>query len=438
MKTSVFITLSIICSCFQFSSAQSFPAKFNYQVSIRHDNGDPISDRMVSFKIYILENRNDTLNAAYREEHKDVSTKFGTASFMIGDGTNLKNSLMAVPFHLKTFFIKVQIDQNNGTQYKDFVTTQLISVPYAMVASQLSQNNAKPGDVLKWNGTKWIPIPDTSSTGGGGSSLFGDVTGSVTNNKVEKIQNRTVASTLPTLGQVLKWNGLQWAPDSDDTVGGAINLNGDVTGSPTSNKVEKIQGTSISTQKPKKDQYLKFDGSQWIPVDLLALPSSQHYVGELFGGGIVFHVYKDNSGVEHGLIVCLDTKRARWSKITNVSIGSAANSTFKGTENTIAIASQTDNDDGAAFFANSAVDKGYTDWYLPALDELNLISQARFTLNKILESDTDPNTNGFGVNQFWTSTEAGSNNAWAYNFGEIAASAESKFSMYNYRIIRKF
>ena len=426
--------------CFYFSNliAQIFPAKFNYQVSIRDANGDPISDRPVSFRISIIENQNTPSSFSYREEHWNKQTKFGTSSLVIGDGINKNTTIEMLPFQNKSYHLRVEIDENNGTQYKDLITTQLISVPYAMVASQLGQNNAKPGDVLKWNGTKWIPIPDTSSTGGGGSSLFGDVTGSFTNNKVEKIHNRTVASTLPTLGQVLKWNGLQWAPDSDDTVGGAINLSGDVTGSPTSNKVEKIQGTFISTQKPKKDQYLKFDGSQWIPVDLLALPSSQHYVGELFGGGIVFHVYKDNSGVEHGLIVCRDDKRARWSKITNVLIGSAANSTFKGTENTIAIASQTGNDDGAAFFANSAGDNGYTDWYLPALDELNLISQARFTLNKILESDTDPNTKGFGVNQFWTSTESGSNNAWAYNFGQIAASAESKSSMLNYRIIRKF
>jgi hypothetical protein len=218
--------------CFYFSNliAQNFPALFNYQVSIRDDNGDPISDRMVSFKIYILENKNDTLNAAYREEHKDVSTKFGTASFMIGDGTNLKNSLMAVPFHLKTFFIKVQIDQNNGTQYKDFVTTQLISVPYAMVASQLSQNNATTGQVLKWNGVKWTPGADSTSSNSGASDLKGDVTGTPANNKVEKIQNRNVATTNPLTGQVLKWNGFQWAPSDDQGGTPSGDAGGDLTG----------------------------------------------------------------------------------------------------------------------------------------------------------------------------------------------------------------
>lgn len=265
MKTSVFITLTIFCSYFQFSLAQSFPAKFNYQVSIRDDKGTAISDRLVSFRISIIENQNTPNIYAYKEEHKDVSTKFGIASFIIGDSPNKTGIIENLLFQSKAYHIRVEIDENNGSNYKDLVTAQLVSVPYAMVASQLSQNNAKQGEVLKWNGTEWIPDTDISSPGGGVTNLAGDVTGTVTNTKVEKIQNRTLASTTPNIGQVLKWNGSQWGPDNDATGGAPTNLNGDVTGSPTNNKVEKIQNRPVASTAPTTGQVLKWNGSQWVP-----------------------------------------------------------------------------------------------------------------------------------------------------------------------------
>ncbi len=70
-----------------------------------------------------------------------------------------------VLFQSKAYHIRVEIDENNGSNYKDLVTAQLVSVPYAMVASQLSQNGAGKDQVLKWDGNKWIPADDQKGTG---------------------------------------------------------------------------------------------------------------------------------------------------------------------------------------------------------------------------------------------------------------------------------
>jgi hypothetical protein len=53
-------------------------------------------------------------------------------------------------------------------------------------------------------------------------TLGGDVTGASNANTVTRIQNRSVASTAPTNGQVLAWDGSQWAPSSsnDWAIGG--------------------------------------------------------------------------------------------------------------------------------------------------------------------------------------------------------------------------
>ncbi|QAR30304.1 hypothetical protein EQP59_02475 [Ornithobacterium rhinotracheale] len=83
--------------------------------------------------------------------------------------------------------------------------------------------------VLKWNGSAWAPATDANTTYKGSTSialsgnsfqreaLTGDVSAAKNNNSVTvtKIQGKSVASTAPSNGQVLKWNGSAWAPATD-------------------------------------------------------------------------------------------------------------------------------------------------------------------------------------------------------------------------------
>ena len=54
------------------------------------------------------------------------------------------------------------------------------------------------------------------------TDLSGDVTGSASLLRVQKLQNRTVASTVPSSGQLLVWNGTlqQWEPQTVSGGGG--------------------------------------------------------------------------------------------------------------------------------------------------------------------------------------------------------------------------
>ncbi|RYZ84301.1 MAG: hypothetical protein EOP06_18305, partial [Proteobacteria bacterium] len=54
---------------------------------------------------------------------------------------------------------------------------------------------------------------------GASSTLAGDVTGTPSTNKVTQIQGRPVSSTAPSSGQTLSWNGSTWIPTNAATGG---------------------------------------------------------------------------------------------------------------------------------------------------------------------------------------------------------------------------
>lgn len=75
--------------------------------------------------------------------------------------------------------------------------------PSSIEASMLSQMGATNGQVLKWNGTTWVPVADNDTTYSAGQGL--ELTGTTFK----------LAQNGATLGQVIKWNGSQWLPAND-------------------------------------------------------------------------------------------------------------------------------------------------------------------------------------------------------------------------------
>ena len=138
-------------------------------------------------------------------------------------------------------------------------------------------------------------------------------------------------------------------------------------------------------------------------------------VGDLYGGGIVVDVW-DSSGVQHGLIAStIDmTSATSWSNITTTAVGILAQSFSNGKGNTAAIISQSGQTSSAALSCTSYHGGGYTDWYLPAVWELQQCYKNAAIVNHNLGD-----AQGFqvvGINVYWSSTEGNSNYAWAVTF----------------------
>jgi len=123
------------------------------------------------------------------------------------------------------------------------------------------------------------------------------------------------------------------------------------------------------------------------------------YLGQDTLGGIVYYIYKDATGAQHGLIVNKTESTAVWQ----------ASGTLTGADRT---------EDGAyntALMTNSAAGTYATGlgtgWYLPSIDELGLLYYNRFSANKALRAG------GFTLlssDDYWSSTEYST--AYAYYF----------------------
>jgi hypothetical protein len=164
-----------------------------------------------------------------------------------------------------------------------------------------------------------------------------------------------------------------------------------------------------------------------------------HYIGEEFGGGVIFHLWKDNAGVEHGLIVDktdLSTAQA-WSNIDQTLIGPAAQSIWDGLSNSNAVVGQAGHTSSAAALCLNSTNGGQNDWYLPSVQELNMLWNNYYTVARSL-------TQISGATQlqpatYWSSTERFGSYAWYFFFSNgNALNFTNKYSAYYVRAVRAF
>jgi|GEM_PF-1874210 len=156
-------------------------------------------------------------------------------------------------------------------------------------------------------------------------------------------------------------------------------------------------------------------------------------VGDNAYGGIIFYV--DASG-KHGMVCTnVDIGNAQWSIDQNSNMGVYASAIGTGQANTNAIiAFQGNTGSYAAKICNDLVRNGYSDWYLPSKDEVDLI------IKKVVNpSNTNPSYH------IWSSTEStladisGVYRLWAWSQSNHTNAVPSiKNSYYGIRAVRTF
>jgi hypothetical protein len=168
-----------------------------------------------------------------------------------------------------------------------------------------------------------------------------------------------------------------------------------------------------------------YNGSSWV--------SNTHYIGESYGGGIVFYVY-DNG--QHGLIAATEDNESEivWNNGTFRTTGTSGDGLNAGAMNTaIIVAAQMADDQNGNFAAKVCADYSvlvggvnYGDWYLPSKYELNLLYLQKNVVD------------GFVNEYYWSSTESSSGYAYVQNFSYGAQNVNIKNYPWNVRAVRAF
>jgi uncharacterized protein (TIGR02145 family) len=154
------------------------PQKFSYQSVIRNSGNQLIANQTVGIKISVLQgSANGTV--VYAETHSPTTTANGLANIEIGGGNVLSGNFANINWSNGPYFIKTETDVNGGNNYTISATQQLLSVPYAFRAEDISYSVSQSGDTLFIGNGGFVIVPGISAAnssggnggdGGGGSA----------------------------------------------------------------------------------------------------------------------------------------------------------------------------------------------------------------------------------------------------------------------------
>ena len=331
------IVYTLLLSLMSFHLMAQIPQAFQYQAVVRDGTGNHLPNANVQFQISI-ENHDGTV-VYYREQQTTTSNALGGINLVIGKGTLVTGNFQNIDWSSGNVRVKVEMDPSGGQNFLHFGTTQLQSVPFSLYAD-------KAESLIDQNGNAWFPEDDrdeqtltvngnqlsitngnavTLPSGSGGGDDWGDQT--IESNATLEGDGTLsfplrIASQGAVNGEVLKWNGNAWMPDTDNgntyeagngiiisgniitndgdedddpaneiqslslngntlslTNGGSVNLptltegtgidiNGNTINALNTQALwnaTQLEGREISNAIPTAGKVLKYDGSAWIP-----------------------------------------------------------------------------------------------------------------------------------------------------------------------------
>lgn len=168
----------------------------------------------------------------------------------------------------------------------------------------------------------------------------------------------------------------------------------------------------------------------------IGFTTSNHLIGESYQGGKIYYILQPIdegyiAGETHGLIAAPSdqTDSVEWG-CTGISITGADETKIgSGKQNTIDILASCFTLGIAARVCDTLILNGYSDWYLPSIEEFKKLYQAGEIVGELKL-----------IPFYWTSSEVGYNNYFAQSFYIISGSAslENKDKMGRVRAIRSF
>ena len=281
------------------------------------------------------------------------------------------------------------------------------------------------GELQVYNGVSW-----TNMVGGAASPVLIPVL--VTTVPVSITMESAIGGGNVTsdYGFTITNRGVCWSSSPNPTIALATKTsNGTGTGIFTSNIVGLISGTTYYVKAYATNIKGTGYGNEIIFTTLL-LP-----VGAFYQGGRIAYILQSgdpgyNINVFHGLIATTSDQSvgAPWGCQGTIISGADGTTLGTGNQNTIDIMNGCPNAGISARICGDLVFNGYSDWYLPSVEEID-----KLYLNRVA-------IGGFTNTLYWTSTEYGNSDIYsdAIEFAGGTHLGKTKFNSFRVRAIRTF
>lgn len=229
-------------------------------------------------------------------------------------------------------------------------------------------------------------------------------------------------------GANITTRGVCYSINTNPTIADNITNDGNGTGSFTSN----LSGLTANTTYYLRAYATNSAGTAYGNELIFTTPATLA-IGDSYQGGIIFYL----NGTGGGLIAAPtnQSSSAMWGCQGTSIAGADGIAIGTGAQNTIDIEAGCSSAGTAADICANLVLSGYTDWFLPSKNELNLMYQNIGGGNALGLG----NVGGFGGYSYWSSTEDGNNwFAWKQSFFNGFQDNDSKVNNYYVRAVRAF
>jgi hypothetical protein len=369
------------------------PQGIIYQAEARDNKGLPIRNQALDVKISILKDSKSG-TVVYEELHKIHTSNDGMFVLVIGQGAMTSGlQFENIEWGKHSHYLNVKVKETKKNLWIDMGTSQLLSVPYALLAKTAE-----------------------------------NLTGVIT--EKDPVFNSSPAYKI-TSGDITKLSNLSGVNTGDQNISAMTHANraaldavtGVNTGDQDGSETKVTAGTNISVTGT---------GTTASPYLITTSGATTLAVGQNYHGGIIF--WLDATGL-HGLIAATEDQSTgiQWYNGTNRNTGATGDGLYAGAMNTaMIIATQMADNQTGNFAAKACADYSvtvdgvtYGDWYLPSKYELNLLYQQKDVIG-----------GGFGYvwdwRLYWSSTEDDSDGdkfAWTmvvggYHYGSTNDTGE--------------
>ena len=153
------------------------PQTFNYQGILRDSLGKAIPSKNVTIKASIL-NGSASGSVVYSETHSVTTGTQGLFNLAIGGGSVVSGTFSQIPWDTGGGkYLRIDFDPNAGSNFSFMGTTQLLSVPYALVSGSSQKSGDLPvGTVNMFAGsqppTGWLVCDGSAISRSQYSTLF--------------------------------------------------------------------------------------------------------------------------------------------------------------------------------------------------------------------------------------------------------------------------